>query len=120
MSELEIRAVIENCKINKATKESLLQIGKNNDKKFQALENEILNLKNQYENKIKELEISIKSTQKTHEKVSFYLSVHRKIFGVKSWLNYFSGHILFGEVARLVIPSVNVIGDGIITLYLLI
>lgn len=69
MSELEIRAVIENCKINKATKESLLQIGKNNDKKFQALENEILNLKNQYENKIKELEISIKNTQKTHEKV---------------------------------------------------
>ena len=34
MSELEIRAVIENCKINKATKESLLQIGKNNDKNF--------------------------------------------------------------------------------------
>ena len=47
----------------------MLQIGKNNDKKFQALENEILNLKNQYENKIKELEISIKNTQKTHEKV---------------------------------------------------
>ena len=69
MSELQIKAVIENCKINKATKESLLQIGKNNDKKFQALENEILNLKSQYETKIKELEISIKNTQKTHEKV---------------------------------------------------
>ena len=26
MSELEIRAVIENCKINKATKESLLML----------------------------------------------------------------------------------------------
>ena len=42
MSELEIKGIIENCKINKATKESLLQIGKKNDTKFQALENKSL------------------------------------------------------------------------------
>ena len=47
----------------------MLQIGKKNDTKFQALENEILNLKSQYETKINELEIIIENTQKTHEKV---------------------------------------------------
>ena len=69
MSELEIKDIIENCKINKATKESLLQLGKKNDTKFQAWEKEILYLKSQYETKIKELKISIKNTQKTHEEV---------------------------------------------------
>ena len=69
MSELEIKGIIENCKISKATKKSLQQLGKKNDTKFQSLEKEILNLKSQYETKIKELEISIKNTQKTHEEV---------------------------------------------------
>ena len=69
MSELEIKSIIENCKVSKATKESLLQLGRKNDAKFQSMEKEINNLKSQYETKIKELEISIQSTQKTHEEV---------------------------------------------------
>ena len=69
MSELEIKSIIENCKISKATKESLLQLGRKNDAKFQSMEKEINNLKSQYETKIKELEISIQNTQKTHEEV---------------------------------------------------
>ena len=67
MSELEIKSIIENCKVSKATKESLLQLGRKNDAKFQSMEKEIHNLKSQYETKIKELEISIQNTQKTHE-----------------------------------------------------
>ena len=69
MSELEIKSIIENCKVSKATKESLLQLGRKNDAKFQSMEKEINNLKSQYETKIKELEISIQNTQKTHEEV---------------------------------------------------
>lgn len=69
MSELEIKSIIENCKVSKATKESLLQLGRKNDAKFQSMEKEIHNLKSQYETKIKELEISIQNTQKTHEEV---------------------------------------------------
>ena len=46
-----------------------MQLGRQNDTKYQLLESEMSDLKKDYEKKIKELETSIVKTQKTHEEV---------------------------------------------------
>ena len=72
MSESEMRSVLESSKLNKATKESLIQLGRKNGTKYEFLEKEISTFKNEYEKRIKELEISIQKTQKTN------LEIYRK------------------------------------------
>ena len=67
MSEADIRSVFESSKLNKATKPDTTW--KKNDIKYELLEKQISNLKNEYENKINKLEIIIQKTQKTHMEV---------------------------------------------------
>ena len=57
MFEVE-KNVFKSIKLNKATKESLIQIWKKNYIKYELLKTEFTSLKNEYEKKINELEIN--------------------------------------------------------------
>ena len=57
--------VIKSNKLNKATKQSLVQIWRKNYTKYELLETEFSSLKNEYEKKINELGIIIKKILET-------------------------------------------------------
>ena len=66
---MEIKAILESAKVDKAVKESLLNLGKKRDKEYQKLDSKFSSLKKGYDKKIKELGVCIVETQKNRKEL---------------------------------------------------
>ena len=74
MPESDIKSVLESSKINKATKKSLKQLGRKSDNKYELIEKETSNLKNEYNKRPLNQKLAFKKRRK---------HVYNKIYNYK-------------------------------------